>query len=304
MKAIVAGLGACVYDTLIRCAAYPEEDKKVRADGVFRSGGGPVGNALVVMSKLGLPVKVLGAFAKDEAADFLLSDFQKYGVATDEVKRLDGTRSFTSYILLSERGKTRTCVFDQGTVPDEASSVRLSALQGIRVLHLDGNYLHAALRCAKYCRENGVKVSLDAGGLYPDIEKLLPFVDILIPSRDFACQFTGKEEIGEAMLALDRAYHPEVLAVTDGENGGYYLENGRAEKFNGIKVEAVDTNGAGDTFHGAFLVAYLAGKHVRECAAYAAAVAAYKCMHFGARDYELSQERIRTFLLEGKNKRR
>mgnify|MGYP000567466796 CR=1 FL=1 len=42
MKAIVAGLGACVYDTLIRCAAYPEEDKKVRADGVFRSGGGPV----------------------------------------------------------------------------------------------------------------------------------------------------------------------------------------------------------------------------------------------------------------------
>ena len=74
-------------------------------------------------------------------------------------------------------------------------------------------------------------------------------------------------------------------------------ETGRIEK--GLcALIGVET---GDTEKDA---AYLAGKNVRECAAYAAAVAAYKCMHFGARDYELSQERIRTFLLEGKNKRR
>ena len=53
MKKIV-GLGACVYDTLITCDKYPIEDTKHQAGNIFVSGGGPVGNALVVASKLGV----------------------------------------------------------------------------------------------------------------------------------------------------------------------------------------------------------------------------------------------------------
>ena len=76
MKKVV-GLGACVLDTLISCDKYPREDTKRKAESVFVSGGGPVGNALVVMSKLGLDARVLGNFADDNAGNYLLQDFEK-----------------------------------------------------------------------------------------------------------------------------------------------------------------------------------------------------------------------------------
>jgi sulfofructose kinase len=77
--------------------------------------------------------------------------------------------------------------------------------------------------------------------------------------------------------------------VTDGSNGGYYWENGMAVHYDSVKVKAVDTNGAGDTFHGAFIAAYCEGKSTQDCCVFASKVAAYKCMHTGARTYELNK---------------
>ena len=289
MKKVV-GLGACVLDTLISCDTYPMEDKKQKAESIFLSGGGPVGNALVVMSKLGVKTEVIGGFGSDGAGKYLLEDFKKYGVGVQNATVVDGASSFTSYIVLAKDKASRTCVFDRGTVTDNPQNVQFSAMDDADVLHLDGNYLECAIAAAKYAKEKGVKVSLDAGGLYAGIDKLLPYVDILIPSAEFALGLTGKTQIGAAMSALNEKYSPEILVVTDGSNGGYYWQNGQAEHYDSVKVQAVDTNGAGDTFHGAFVAAYCYGKSLKECCVYASKVAAYKCMHTGARTYALSKE--------------
>jgi len=288
MKKVV-GLGACVLDTLINCDKYPVEDTKQKADGVFLSGGGPVGNALVVMSKLGVSAEVIGGFAGDSAGSYLLGDFKKHGVGTSNATVLEGKSSFTSYIVLAGNTATRTCVFDRGTVPDDPSSLKLSALDDAAVLHLDGNYLECAIEAAKYAKAKGVKVSLDAGGLYKDIDKLLPYVDILIPSAEFARGITGKAEISEAMTALNEKYSPEVLVVTDGSNGGFYLDGGKIKHYDSVKVVAKDTNGAGDTFHGAFITAYCKNESVCNCCDFASKVAAYKCSHKGLRTLDFEE---------------
>lgn len=289
MKKVV-GLGACVLDTLITCATYPTEDKKQRAEGIFLSGGGPVGNALVVISKLGVKAEVIGGFGSDNASKYLLDDFKKYGVGVENATMIDGASSFTSYIVLAKDKASRTCVFDRGSVPDEPSNLHLSAMDNADVLHLDGNYLECAIVAAKYAKEKGVKVSLDAGGLYADIERLLPYVDILIPSAEFALGLTKKSTIEGAMHALNEKYTPEILVVTDGRNGGYYYANEQVVHYDSIKVKAVDTNGAGDTFHGAFVAAYCRGKNIQECCSFASKVAAYKCTQIGARTYELNKD--------------
>lgn len=296
MKKVV-GLGACVLDTLINCDKYPTEDTKQKAESIFLAGGGPVGNALVVMSKLGIKADVIGAFADDNAGIYLLEDFQKYKVGIQHTIRVPNTTSFTSYIVLSENTQTRTCVFDRGTVPDNPDNVCLYALDDATVLHLDGNYLESAIGAAKYAKEKGVKVSLDAGGLYSGIERLLPYVDILIPSAEFALGFTGQDTIAGAMDVLYQKYAPEVLVVTNGSKGGYYYENGQAVSYNSVKVNAVDTNGAGDTFHGAFIVAYCEQKSVKDCCEFASKVAAYKCTKKGARNYPLSKRIIENLSL-------
>ncbi len=295
MKKVV-GLGACVLDTLINCDKYPKEDTKQKAEEIMLVGGGPVGNALVVISKLGVNAEVIGGFGDDNAADYLISDFERLGVFTKNAKRIRGASSFTSYIVLSQENKTRTCVFDRGSVPDSEENVCLSAIDGAYVLHLDGNYLKGAICAAKYAKAHGVKVSLDAGGLYKDIETLLPLVDILIPSAEFAMGLTKKENIPDAMAELSARYKPEILVVTDGSNGGYYWENGKAIHYDTFKIKAKDTNGAGDTFHGAFVAGYCQGKPLAECCQFASNVAAYKCTQVGVRGITLSEENLAEFI--------
>lgn len=287
MKKVV-GLGACVLDTLIHCDKYPIEDTKQEAESIYLAGGGPVGNALVVMSKLGVQTEVIGSFGGDNAGAYLLDDFKKYGVYADNATVLKGKTSFTSYIVLADDKATRTCVFDRGSVPDEPKYLKLSAIDDAKVLHLDGNYLECAIVAAKYAKEKGVKVSLDAGGLYKGIERLLPYVDILIPSAEFALGLTRETEIKKAMSALNEKYSPEILVVTDGGNGGYYWQNGKAVHYDSVKVNAVDTNGAGDTFHGAFIAAYCQAKTICECCEFASRAAAFKCAHKGLRTLDFS----------------
>ena len=299
MKKVV-GLGACVLDTLINCESYPKEDTKQKANGIFLSGGGPVGNALVVLSKLGVNAEVIGGFGGDNAGKYLIEDFEKYGVSTKNATIIGGATSFVSYIILASDKATRTCTFDRGTVKDDPKNLIFSALDDAYILHLDGNYLECAIQATKYAKEKGVLISLDAGGLYAGIERLLPFIDILIPSAEFALGFTGEKTIPTAMEKLYNQYSPKVLVVTDGKNGGYYYQDGKALHYDSIKVNAVDTNGAGDTFHGAFLVAYCNGKSVKDCCDFASAVSAYKCTNKGARTYPLSMDKVAEFIEKNK----
>lgn len=287
MKRVV-GLGANVWDTLIRCRCFPTEDKKTRAEEIVRTGGGPVGNALVVMSRLGAETAVIGAFADDAAGGEILSELRSFGVSVDHATVLSGKTSFTSYILLSEETGSRTCLYDRGSVPDDPSVLDLSPLDSAQLLHLDGNYVQCAIRAAKYARERGVKVSLDAGGVYAGIEELLPLVDILIPSAEFAMAVTEASDARTATERLAEKYAPELLVVTDGASGGYYLDGGEILHYDSFPVKAIDTNGAGDTFHGAWIAAYLDGMNVSEACRFASAVAAYKCRHVGARHYDLN----------------
>ena len=293
MKRIV-GIGASVIDTLISCKTYVQEDTKQAAYRVVKTGGGPVGNALAVIAKLGVKAEILGAFADDEGGDYLISDYRKIGVTTEHVVRIKQARSFYSYILLADDTKTRTCVYDRGTVPDDPSDIHMETVCGADILHLDGNYIKSACAAAKLAKENGVKVSLDAGGLYDGIEELLPYVDILIPSQEFACGFTGYADVHKAMLCLQERYLPEVLVITCGARGGCYMQDGEVMDYQGICVPVRDTNGAGDTFHGAFLVRYLESHSVAESCRFASAVAALKCSQEGVREADLSAEQAET----------
>ena len=84
--------------------------------------------------------------------------------------------------------------------------------------------------------------------------------------------------------SISEKYAPKILVVTDGSNGGYYYENGKAVHYDSVKVTAVDTNGAGDTFHGAFVAGYCKGMDVKSACEFASKAAGFKCANKGLRD--------------------
>ncbi len=281
----IVGIGANVYDTLITVPYYPKEDTKLRAGGVKKSGGGPTATGIVAASKLGATASYIGVMSDDDAGRFLARDFEKYGVATDLCDIKSGYNSFASYIWLSEKETTRTCVFDKGNLPPlELDGEKKKAIAEAEILMVDGNELSAAIEGAKVANENGTDVLYDAGGLYEGVENLLPLVDILIPSEEFALGHTKSDNAKDAAKILYDRYNPKVVVITQGKRGGILYDGETVKEYPILPAVVVDSNGSGDVFHGAFAFALTKGFDYYKACLFSSAVSALKCTKIGARE--------------------
>lgn len=299
MSAKIVGIGACVMDTLITVPHYPTEDTKLRAVSSKMAGGGPVATGLVAAAKLGECAEFLGNLSADSAGGFLKSDFEKYGVKTDNISVISGYRAFTSVIWLSEQTASRTCVFDKGNLPPlSLSDEQKEAIKGADLLMVDGNEMDAAVEAAKIARENGVKVLYDCGGLYPNVERLLALTDIMIPSEEFAIGHTGEPDAESAARKLYATYKPKVVVVTQGKRGGIMFDGVTVTSYPIYPAVVVDSNGSGDVFHGAFAAAIGKGYDYEKCCHFSSAVSAIKCTGVGARESVPNFETVQNFLKE------
>ena len=293
------GIGACVMDTLLEIPNFPKEDTKMRANKVKQAGGGPVATGLVAAAKLGAKTEYLGVLSDDAGGKFLLDDFKKYKVKTDNVEILSGFRSFTSVIWLSSESSSRTCVFDKGDLPPlKLNNEQKKAIINADLLMIDGNEINGAAEAVKIACENGTKVLYDAGGIYDNVDSLLPFVDILIPSEEFALGITGEKTVEAAAKKLYFEYNPEVVVITEGKKGGTLYDGTSITVYPAFPVNVVDSNGAGDVFHGAFAAGFLKGFDFLKCCFFASAVSALKCTGVGARESVPDYETVKKFLKE------
>lgn len=295
----IVGIGANVFDTLYNVPSYPTEDTKMRATASKSAGGGPVGTGLVAAAKLGAETAYIGVLSDDNGGRFLKEDFEKYGIATDLIDVKSGYRSFASVLWLCADTASRTCVFDKGNLPAlELDEKQKQAVKDAALLMVDGNEMDAAVEAANLARESGVKVLYDCGGLYPNVERLLSHTDIMIPSEEFSLGHTGCTTVEEAAKKLFDTYHPEVVVITQGKVGGILYDGNKVVNYPAFTVAAVDTNGAGDVFHGAFAAAVTMGYDYLKCCRFASAVSALKCTGIGARESAPDLETTKKFLKE------
>ena len=295
----IVGIGACVMDTLYNVPFYPTEDTKLRATGSKPAGGGPTATGLVAAQKLGESTAYIGMLSDDNGGVFLKKDFEKYGVDTSLICINSGYRSFSSVIWLSADSSSRTCVFDKGDLPPLVlNEAQKAAIAAADLLMVDGNELDAAVEAARYARENGTKVLYDCGGLYPNVERLLKYTDIMIPSEEFALGHTGCATAAEAAKKLYDLYAPEIVVVTQGKRGGLIYDGNTVEYYPIYPAEVVDSNGSGDVFHGAFAAAVVKGYDYEKCCHFSSAVSAIKCTGIGARESVPDFDTVKAYLKE------
>jgi sugar/nucleoside kinase (ribokinase family) len=155
---------------------------------------------------------------------------------------------------------------------------------GCRVLHVDGHQPDAAIHYARRCRAAGILTSLDGGGLRANTHELLSFIDVAVVA-DRLCEQMGLTS--SEMLAYLKTRGCRIGGVTSGERGLlWYNETGVVRVLNALPVPSnriIDTSGAGDVFHGAYVYSYLANSGVawEEHFRFARAAAAYKIQHLG-----------------------
>lgn len=200
---------------------------------------------------------------------------------------------------IAKDSSTRTCVFHKGDVPDwSLNEAQKKAVKTADILMIDGNEMTAALEAVKLAKASGTKVLYDAGGLYDGVEKLLPYADILIPSEEFALGYTGAKTVKEAAEGLYKVYSPEIIVVTQGSEGGIIYDGHQIQEYPAFYVEAVDTNGSGDVFHGAFAYAVINGFDYYKACIFSSAVSALKCTKVGARAAVPTLDEANNFLKE------
>lgn len=295
----IVGIGANVCDTLFTVPCYPKEDTKMRADSMKLSGGGPCATGLVAASKLGGECAYIGNLTDDNAGKFLIEDMKRYNVSTDLVTVIGGCTSFSSCIWLSKDSAARTCVFYRGDIPAlKLNDKQKKAIADAKILMIDGNEMDAAEEACKVANKNGTKVLYDAGGLYAGVERLLPLTDILIPSEEFALGHTGAKTAEDAAKVLFEKYSPEIVVITQGKKGGIIFDGKEVKEYPAFLVDAVDSNGSGDVFHGAFAFALDMGYNYYDACVFSSAVSALKCTKIGAREGVPSLAEVKKFLKE------
>jgi sugar/nucleoside kinase (ribokinase family) len=293
------GFGLNAVDHLIVVPAYPAFDTKIRLLEHKQSAGGQTASAMVALQRLGLKTAYAGRFGSDPEGLFGLATLKDDGVNVDYAEVVEGARNQIAFITIDARNGERTIVWDRDErlaySPEEAP-VEFGSMGC--VLHLDAHDPRACLRLAQAARASGTIVSADIDNVYDGLPELLPFIDILIGSKEFPHRVTGIAAERAALIELKARYGCAITGMTLGTDGavvycnGEFLESSAFETPGGCK----DTTGAGDAFHGGFLYGFLSGEDVETSLRFGNAVAAMKCSALGARTALPTQAQLQKFL--------
>jgi sugar/nucleoside kinase (ribokinase family) len=151
------------------------------------------------------------------------------------------------------------------------------------VLFIDDYNITGNIRAATIAHEAGVPIVADfEHGDAPQFERLLGLVDHPILSKEFAMKFTAASDPAEAALKLWTPQRSAVV-VTCGAEGCWYVADSHSGPIHqpAFAVEAVDTTGCGDVFHGAYASALIRGLPLPRRIAFASAAAALKATQTG-----------------------
>jgi sulfofructose kinase len=281
-KLDVVGVGLNATDTFIPVAHYPERGSKVE----FRSAqvlpGGQVATAMIACQQWGLRTRYVGKVGDDNAASLHRAEFARAGVEA-HLFTAPGCPSQQAFILVDDSGE-RTVLWKR----DDRLTLRPEELQqdwivNARALHVDGHDTAAAATAAGWARAAKIPIIADVDELYPGVETLLKTVDYLITSRDIPGRLMQEPDLKKSLPALLKRFSSRLTAATLGEEGVLAWDGSQFHYAPAFRIQPVDTTGAGDIFHAAFIYALLQGWPLPRQLDFACAAAALNCTALGAR---------------------
>jgi ribokinase len=280
---VITGIGQCSWDIIGVVGAYPAADSKEEILRWEEQGGGPVATALVTAARLGLPGRFYGVVGDDPFGEKIRRSLADEGIDIGGVATRCNASSQAAFIAV-ERGSGRRTIFWQRASGEPLRPEELppAFLDGASFLLLDGLMAEVSLHAAREARRRGVPVMLDAGRVRPGMLEIVPFCDYLVAAEQFAFDL-GWDGDPERFRSEVQRLGARVTTVTLGERGSVTWEGGEIIQTPAFLVEAVDTTGAGDVFHGAYAFGILQGWSLPCVLSFASAAAALKCGELGGR---------------------
>jgi sugar/nucleoside kinase (ribokinase family) len=230
-----------------------------------KKSGGSAGNTVMAVSQFGGKAFYSCKVSADEYGDHFLADMNDAGIVTnlDDIERSDGATGKCLVMITDDADRTMNTFL--GVSEDlSVSEVNESAIKDSDFVYLEGyavtsNTAFEALKLTKKTAEdNGVLTSLTLSDpsivqyFKPRFKELVgASVDLLFCNEDEAREFTDTDNLLDAREALKQ--DAKRFVITQGANGAMIFDGDTFIDIEPYPVHAVDTNGAGDMFAGAFL---------------------------------------------------
>lgn len=279
---IVAGIGQIAKDYIIAVDTYPGRGEKKRMERLVIDGGGPVSTALYTLAKFGITTRILSVIGDDPEGEYMVSTLSKVGVDTRYIVRRKDSSSHVAYIVVDKNGE-RTIFCGNSTCKHlSRKEFKIAFLDNVSLLHLDGFEDEISVFAAREAKRRQIPVMLDAGSPRRYMSRIIKFTDYLVTSSTFA-KFYGFDGTFRKFKEIVKHFNRPHLTITMGDKGSITFHRGEFFKTQAFKVEAVDTTGAGDVFHGALIYALLKKFDIRKALRFASITAALKCRGYGGR---------------------
>jgi len=285
----VIGLGLCVIDHVYVVDRLDLAERRTRFAQRLVLSGGMIGTAISQAAMLGCDAHVLSMLGDDADGHFVRQSLERLGVKTGRLE-ISADVETTVAVVLVERnsGEQRFIVPDRRELEQRAPDFDLAELDSTAVLLVDGHFPEQALRAVVRAREVGASVVGDFHRPSPAVLEMLPYVDFPVVPLEFA-ELLSPGDPQRALLEMADRFGG-VPIVTQGAEGGLYLDEGRARRFAARPVSAVDTTGAGDVFHGAFAAGLSRGWTLEKSIDLACRAAALCCTALGGAGRLMTRE--------------
>lgn len=279
MARFVCG-GLTTFDLAYVADVLPERGHKGTAGRSYTDVGGPVANAAVTAVLLGSEADVHSVFGIGPFAGQAIQLLTAYGVGVvDHEPSIDLP---VASVWIDGTGE-RTILSTDNRRSEVEGRPDLVSLEDVAAVLLDGHYPQLQVVLAGAADAAGVPIVLDCGRWRPVFEELLAVATEVIMTATFRPPGFEGLSIGEAVGAIRERYGAEMVAASRGSEPILLADGGRAE-VPVPEVDVVDTTGAGDVLHGAYLhFRYTEGLTPRVALGAAAEIASNSCRALGAR---------------------
>lgn len=286
-KAIdVLGVGMITIDFMQIVDGFPTEGSAQYVDTELVTIGGQIGRSMLACSRFGGKVLLVGMVGTGPYADLLRLQVEDEGLDSELIGSSHAPSSQRSIVLLTQQTGSRTIFWHpQPRATPECVEIARTRLVDAKAILLDTTDIELSYELSRASEAADVVSIIDTGSYKPAAEKILSHIDhIVAPEKFFVARAREHgQSIPDNMVALLRDTGARSVVLTRGSSGGLYLvpEATEASEFAAVEVEAVDTNGAGDVFHGGFTYAVSQDWNIKRAIDFAAWLAARKCSRMG-----------------------
>jgi sulfofructose kinase len=294
-------LGMSALDTIYQVPSIPSVPTKILATGYTECGGGMAANASVAVARLSGQASYWGRVGDDALGTRICAELAAEGVDVSQVRRVPDCVSPSAAILVADDGERLVCAYNDPHLDRDASWLRMHDATTFDAVLADVRWPEGAMRVLDAARSAGKPAVLDGDiGPVDVLRDLATRATHAIFSETGLIAATGQHDVVTGLRAI-AAHTSAIVGVTLGVQGVRWIEHERLHAAPAPRVQAVDTLGAGDVFHGAFTLALAEGATTTHAMHFANAAAAIKCTRFGGRRGAPSRPEVEALLRAGQD---